>query len=303
MARRLNLTAPDIGTPDGDRPDGFYLDEGPGDPGTPILADLKNDIYYFFNKTMEEAGITYNNVVDTQTLSQYYNALLITRDKQEEISLDSSQTYDPELSSKYIKIDTSSGVLAIALSDGNFIGQKVIFEVSGGNESTITLTGADVELPSGGNIEYVWNGSEWKPRGVPSVGDVYTQFPGDATPAALGYPGTWSNVSSEMAGDFMRFEGTAGNGGSAAAFESGEVNDAMQRITGSVASMIRASGSAGVGVFSVGSTSVIITAGSGGHRQDLYFDNGDSTSPNIAKTNNVETYPVYKTVRKWRRTA
>lgn len=75
MANKLNIKVPDIGVPDGDRPDGYYLNEDTGVPGTPILAEMKNDIYTFFSKMMEEGNVAFNNLTDTNTLSQYYLAL------------------------------------------------------------------------------------------------------------------------------------------------------------------------------------------------------------------------------------
>ena len=51
------------------------------------------------------------------------------------------------------------------------------------------------------------------------VGFVYTQYPGKNSPADMGWFGTWTNISSEFAGDFFRAEG-----GAASAFESGEQN-------------------------------------------------------------------------------
>lgn len=164
MARRLNLTAPDIGTPDGDRPDGFYLDEGPGDPGTPILADLKNDIYYFFNKMMDEAGITYNNVVDTQTLSQYYNALQVTKDLIDNVSLSTSQTVSPLINTLY-QSDTSSGNNSISISDGVFIGQEIVLESSGSGITFADFTGKipveDIAISDGYKLSLKWNGVKY----------------------------------------------------------------------------------------------------------------------------------------------
>lgn len=45
------------------------------------------------------------------------------------------------------------------------------------------------------------------------VGYVYTQFPQQSTPSALGLPGTWTEITSNYAGRFFRAEG-----GNAAAF-------------------------------------------------------------------------------------
>ena len=49
------------------------------------------------------------------------------------------------------------------------------------------------------------------------AGITYKQYPGKKSPDELGLPGTWSNISSEFAGDFFRAEG-----GNASAFGSGE---------------------------------------------------------------------------------
>lgn len=75
MARKLDQNVPDIGAPDAQRPDGYYLNEDAGIPGTPILAELKNDAYYYFSRMMTEAGIAYNNFTDNIESSQYYTAL------------------------------------------------------------------------------------------------------------------------------------------------------------------------------------------------------------------------------------
>lgn len=131
------------------------------------------------------------------------------------------------------------------------------------------------------------------------IGITYTQFPGDLTPAELGLPGTWSNVSSELAGDFIRFEG-----GDALAFNGGRQGFAMQRM---------------IGQFGTGSNDNSIwrtqTYGHTGVFRYLYgsaqFDRG--TNGQTAKTSGVtfdssraaetstETRGVNRTVRKWRR--
>jgi len=136
-----------------------------------------------------------------------------------------------------------------------------------------------------------------------AIGTTYIQFPGDDDPATLNYIGTWSNVSSELAGDFIRFEG-----GDASAFEAGQQSDALQKITG-ILSVARLSSGGDIaggvsGVFTTGglagSRGTANTSGSLSYRQ-IEFDNADSVSPNTAKTDDVETRAVNRTVRKWRR--
>lgn len=138
------------------------------------------------------------------------------------------------------------------------------------------------------------------------VGITYIQFPGDSDPATAGLPGTWSNVSSELAGDFIRFEG-----GNASAFESGQQLDAMQRITGQFDTR-RASNDTDLfsnqaGVFVDGGAGAIeksVTHSTLSELKEiLEFDNNTSTSPNPSKTDDSETRAINRTVRKWRRTA
>ena len=75
MAIKLDDFADDFGTPDAARPDGFYLDEGGGDPGTSIKADGKNQIYYFFSKLMDSVSLAFSGTVDNFTTSQFFTAL------------------------------------------------------------------------------------------------------------------------------------------------------------------------------------------------------------------------------------
>jgi len=138
------------------------------------------------------------------------------------------------------------------------------------------------------------------------IGTTYIQFPGDSDPSAL-FGGTWSNVSSELAGDFIRFEG-----GRASSFNSGQQSDAMQRIIATVdyralyngVSILNNSSSA----FSRSNSSSADSIGVNSSAVDksvtrLTFDNSNSDNPQDAKTDNYETRSVNRTVRKWRRTA
>jgi len=134
MSRALNLTAPDIGAPDANRPEGFYLDESVSDPGTPILADNKNDIYTFFSRMMEYTGITFNNVVDQNDTSQFFEALrrIAAIPEKQTVSVSSTLAlgpYDWE-----VEVDLSIGNISInQLPVPNFIGQKIhIYGVGSG---------------------------------------------------------------------------------------------------------------------------------------------------------------------------
>ncbi len=131
------------------------------------------------------------------------------------------------------------------------------------------------------------------------IGSIYTQLPNKSTPSELGYPGTWTNISSQYAGDFFRAEG-----GDASAFESGEQLDQMQRITG------RFDGSS---LYKTGYGSGALSAGGGtqqsraqydtGDQYGMAFDSADSPDARTSSTTDGETRPVNQTVRIWERTA
>ena len=127
------------------------------------------------------------------------------------------------------------------------------------------------------------------------VGSTYIQFPGDSSPSTLGLPGTWANVSSELAGDFIRFEG-----GAATAFNGGKQDFAIENIVGETTAGNDHSAfpenmtgpfEEGASVNNTGVFSALTTT------TRLRFD-----ASNAVKTAS-ETRPVNRTVRKWRRAA
>lgn len=126
MARKLNLYVPDIGAPDGTRPDGYFLDEDVGVPGSPILADGKNDIYYFFSKMMGEIGIAFNDLVDNDSVNQFYEALEKVSNIPLEVTTSITETVviDKRRHYRFI-IDTTLGAITTTLPDGIFDGQRV----------------------------------------------------------------------------------------------------------------------------------------------------------------------------------
>jgi hypothetical protein len=77
MAFNLFNKNPDAGAPETDFPTGKYLNKSAGIPGTPVLADMRNDSYIFFNRLIIEAGIVLNDVAETIGSSQFFNALKI----------------------------------------------------------------------------------------------------------------------------------------------------------------------------------------------------------------------------------
>lgn len=170
---------------------------------------------------------------------------------------------------------------------------KVFIAVLGDDVTNINAQ-KDPETETSWWLEILSSSGSWP------IGSTYIQFPGDSDPSTLDLPGTWSNVSSELAGDFIRFEG-----GEATAFEAGQQSDAMQSVTGQfILSQHWASQASASGVHTSAATGATAPNAAGslsGTR--ISFDNGDSTSPNPAKTDSVETRAVNRTVRKWRRTA
>lgn len=76
MAERFDLVTPDIKAPETAYPYGSYLDEGAGDPGSPILANWKNSIKAFFERIMVETGRAWSGVADSVTVSQFFDSFI-----------------------------------------------------------------------------------------------------------------------------------------------------------------------------------------------------------------------------------
>jgi hypothetical protein len=137
------------------------------------------------------------------------------------------------------------------------------------------------------------------------IGKRVIQLPGESSPATLYTNQTWSNISSTFAGDFFRVEG-----GKANTYDSGEQEDAMQRITGDTNTQFAtttttnpAGGGDGALDMDNSGTNVSNIGGSTYYRSAITFDSANSTSPNAAKTDDDETRPVNWTIRIWERTA
>lgn len=95
MARKLNLVTPDIGAPDADRPDGYYLDEDTGVPGSPSLAGEANSRYYFFARMLLETGRTPNGNADNITVNQAFDSMAeLISGRDPDVSAWSSGTYN-----------------------------------------------------------------------------------------------------------------------------------------------------------------------------------------------------------------
>lgn len=150
-------------------------------------------------------------------------------------------------------------------------------------------------------IEEIWNGSAWIAACAPPIGAVYIQGSADTAPSSL-YPGTtWSNVSSEEAGLFRRFEGgdalTFGGGTQACANLTHSHGGATGGMSGN---------NPHIHVYYTGSSS----SGSGNALQGTYGSYAVNTTAtdinhthSIASDGGSEARPVNITVRKWRRTA
>ena len=131
------------------------------------------------------------------------------------------------------------------------------------------------------------------------IGYTYIQYPGGLTPSAMLWPGVWE-AQFETEGVFFRRAG-----GQVSTFGSGIQEDAMQRITGTMAYSVQHQipNTNGVsGVFTLHRTGG--GNSSGGNTCGNYtFNSANSTSPNSAKTDDIETRPRNRTFRIWKRTA
>lgn len=140
-------------------------------------------------------------------------------------------------------------------------------------------------------------------KGGMPIGAVYVQLPDTPDPSEL-FTGTWENVSSTYAGDFLRAEG-----GDASAFESGEQLDQMQRLTGEVsrksdAGFVNvAAGGTAEGAFVLGDEQVDGINVSTANAYNIGFDSASSPDARTSATTDGETRPVNRTVRVWKRTA
>lgn len=124
------------------------------------------------------------------------------------------------------------------------------------------------------------------------VGDTVMQMPGTQSPADKGWPGTWINDSASFAGEFFRVEG-----GNASGFESGTQAEEFKEhthIQDSHTHTITGTSSAG------GSSNAVMMNGDN-------IGNKSWTSNGRTATNQdsggVETRPINKTIRIWKRTA
>lgn len=101
---------------------------------------------------------------------------------------------------------TTSG-LTLTLGSGAYTGceVKVLFP-SGGSMQYTGKTGTVTDaLQAGATIRYLWTGTYWKSISCPvEIGDVYTQLPDVAAPAAI-YGGQW--VEHDYGGMFFRSAG------------------------------------------------------------------------------------------------
>lgn len=132
------------------------------------------------------------------------------------------------------------------------------------------------------------------------IGCTYIQFPNCKDPNELFENTTWTNISSDFAGDFFRCEGGAAN-----EFNTGRQAEGLPNITGGIDAVRR--GPTGrdsrSGAFSYGSAySTTIRAGEAG---DSW---GSNLVFNASKSNAVygaseHVTPVNSTIRIWKRTA
>lgn len=123
MFNLFNKT-PDAGAPDADFPQGKYLNKDAGIPGSPVQADMRNDIYIFFSRLFSEVGFVFNDVADTVLASQAFDAFKNFLQPVLQLKLD-TETITPANRHINAEIDTGSGDADIILDVGTFEGQTV----------------------------------------------------------------------------------------------------------------------------------------------------------------------------------
>lgn len=98
----------------------------------------------------------------------------------------------------------------LAELDGNAYSVFETVIISG--DTNTSLGTSNTKIPSQKAVKtYIDNAISAAKNVVFPVGMTYIQFPGEKTPGELGWPGTWANRSSDLAGDFIRFEGGSAN--------------------------------------------------------------------------------------------
>lgn len=125
------------------------------------------------------------------------------------------------------------------------------------------------------------------------IGMMYMQLPGMSEPSALGWPGTWTNVSADYAGDFFRVEG-----GNAEVFEGSEQLDAFQGHGHNSGMGGGVSSTSGADGFIINTTPRQAYSDLGNFKIEEPREHGNGI-PRIA----AETRPINKTIRVWERTA
>jgi len=126
------------------------------------------------------------------------------------------------------------------------------------------------------------------------IGMTYIQLPGELDPADLNLPGSWENKSSELAGDFIRFEGGAAN-----AFNNTQQLDQYQGhdhyihipVYGGFVGNTAGGYGANLGRSGVGDSAGTLW------RATSHVNDGSNGNPRIG----TETRVVNRTARKWRR--
>ena len=152
-------------------------------------------------------------------------------------------------------------------------------------------------------------------QNIPPVNTVYIQFKGESAPADI-FGGTWTNISSQHAGQFFRAEGTVScsyttNGStetySNAAVAFGSVQKAsLPNITGTIGYGENNASFSPSGAFYKSGTGLYGSASSDNDNTWAYFDASRSNKVYgaIAENNSVATMPIppNETMRIWKRT-
>lgn len=132
------------------------------------------------------------------------------------------------------------------------------------------------------------------------IGFVYTQYPGKESPVDQGWLGTWTNISSEFAGDFFRSEG-----GDASTFESGEQLESTIDSDTHNHLWYDYQGTSSIFGFARDLTIDVDSFSSDGSRKQIsnINDNYTNNDTHTHEFDEGELRPVNHTIRIWERTA
>lgn len=316
MAEEFDGVTPDIGAPDANNPQGTYLDEDAGIPGTPILAGWKNTIKAFMERLMIRTGKSYNgNPDESGAIAQIYDALDEVTTGDDSLIADwAAATFDqddvtrfggkqwfvgvlstietPGPNSEWAKSKTFDRYLELATEEGPKMGGVLpLDDIRDGDYAEYYREG-----------KFDWNGGKWEAWAVHVDGGAHVSGTSDVAKLLALSKFESGVVFSDTAGTLTLKDYTGLTARAVDASLSGNILDtqldAGQRITGSFEANIHSTASVSLFLNPVGIVSSIDNpvaqsdaqpGGATSANRRVNFDSSASASPNSAKTDDIET--------------